>query len=205
MNRWFWKRLSPIVAASIFVFAVSSCDASAAWPVIQKFNGIYHFVSVAKAGVDIPIKDKSGKPVYMLKCHSGLYDKDPDFDYSGLLDCRLISLYSKEKVSTLFTETQNQQNDWENRGRFLAEHLRSGCAEYPDWGSRRSFYVRGMKIILFIYDVAYEKSATGKRNIQSYSLAVHVKNDKNAKTAITRRSKVPEPPWFYHPDISCSK
>jgi hypothetical protein len=170
---------------------------SGPWPEVQEIHKTFYFDDTDKAGFDVTIKDQAGAGVYALKCHSGLYEGDPDFDYSGLFACRLASLYSKERVSTLLTETTDQPSDWENRGRYLASHLRPGCADYPEWGRTRTFRLRGMKLTLSVRDEKFGKSASESDILQSYTVDVTVRRDDTARTPIAQSTKVPEPAWFY--------
>lgn len=175
------------------------------WPQVQNLQKAYNFDDVAGAGFDLPLTDRDGRQLYSLRCHSGLYEADSGFDYSGLLDCRLVSLYSKEVVSTLLTETLKQTTDWTNRGRFLTAHLRTGCATYPDWGQRRKFRLRGMDIDISLSDVKFGTSPNTNSKVQSYSVEVTVKKDPTSATSLTLRPTSPEPPWFYHTDLPCSQ
>jgi hypothetical protein len=176
------------------------------WPMVQEMHRTYSFSDVDKAGFDLELKglDNEHKPLYMLKCHTGLYEADNDFDYSGLMDCRLVSLYSKETVSSLLTETSKQIADWSDRGRFLSAHLRKGCAAYPDWGRRRSFRLRGMDITIALSSVTFQKSPPESEKIQSYSVDVTVANDATAGSPIAQKPSKPEPPWFFHPAQKCT-
>ncbi len=174
------------------------------WPVARKFDRTYHIDDVNKGGFDVDLRGSRGKPIYKLSCHSGEYEDDSGFNYSGLFQCRLSSLYSKEKVSTLLTETVHQSTDWQNRGRFLAEHLRPGCAQYPEWGDTRTFRLRGMKLTLSVRDINFIKPSDGKDILQSFTFSVSVRKDNDAQTSIARAPETPEPPWFYGSGVGCS-
>ena len=177
------------------------------WPQVQGIHASYAFDDVDKAGFDIDFKDRDNehKPLYVLKCHSGLYDADKDFDYSGLIDCRLVSLYSRETASSLLADKSPQISDWSDRGRFLSAHLRKGCAVYPDWGQRRIFRLRGMEITIAISNVTFQESSSGEDKVQSYSVDVTVKSDPTASTSLAQKPITPEPPWFFHPTQSCDQ
>lgn len=185
-----------LFCTSIGLLVASCASAAANWPKVQPFHEMFHFANVDQASAEITLRSAKGEPLYSLDCHSGSFDSS-DFDYSGLLACRLVSLYSKERVSTLLTETVNQTSDWENRGRFLVKHLLPGCASYPDWGRSRTFYLRGMKLVLSIDKETFNRSSTGKRLLESYSFDVIVQPDPSAVSSIARKTNVPEPPWFY--------
>lgn len=175
------------------------------WPVVQDSHKVYSFQDIDSAGFDLPLTDSNGHQVYLLRCHSGLYEADRGFDYSGLLECRLVSLYSKETASTLLTETSKQGTDWENRGRFLAAHLRKGCANYPDWGQRRDFRLRGMDIAIALLDITFGASPTDANKVRSYSVEVTVRSDPTSTTPLAKAPTTPEPSWFYHPEERCGQ
>jgi len=180
------------VGVAAWATALTATRQTPGWPKVRSVERIYRSTSVDQAGFDVQIVGTNYKPLYMLRCHSGSFDGDPDFNYSGLLDCRLTSLYSKETVSTLLAESAMPTRDWENRGRFMVNHLRPGCASYPDWGRRRSFLLRGMRITLLIDMETYVDS-----NLVGYSFKATVVPEDKATTAIARKSPVPEPSWFF--------
>lgn len=184
----------------VLEMSVTSCAVAASnnhWPKVEGFQESFHFNDVDKAGLSLIIKSVTNKPLYALTCHSGSFNDDSEFDYSGLIACRLSSLYSKEVVSTLLTETMKQTSDWGNRGRFLVKHLLPGCAKYPNWGSKRTFYLRSMELVLSIDDESFAQSSDGKELLKSYSLNVIVRPDPSAVTSIAKATDVPEPSWFY--------
>jgi hypothetical protein len=175
------------------------------WPRVEEVHKHFDFADVDSAGFDLELKESGGeqRSLYLLKCHSGQYEGGSGFDYSGLLDCRLVSLYSKETVSSLLTETSQQIADWHDRGRFLASHLRKGCAAYPEWGQKRSFRLRGMDITISISDVVFAPPPSGDEKVKSYSVDVIVTSDPTGDTPLTQRPKTPEPPWFYGTAKAC--
>lgn len=200
-------RITVLGIAFALVMSVAECTVAAShghWPAVKGLQKSFHFNDVDKAALNLTINSVSGKPLYALTCHSGSYNDDSDFDYSGLIACKLSSLYSKETVSTLLTETMKQTSDWENRGRFLVKHLLPGCGQYPDWGSKRTFYLRGMKLVLSIDDEVFTRSPDGKDFLESYSFNVAVRSDPSAVTSIAQPTVVPEPSWFYG-SKSCSQ
>ncbi len=178
------------------------------WPKVEEVHKSYIFSNVANAGFDLELRERNGerRAVYMLKCHSGVYEADSDFNYSGLIDCRLVSLYSKEAVSSLLSETAKQTSDWHDRGRFLATHLRKGCAAYPDWGQRRTFRLRGMKITIEISNIMPRSLLSeGGDKVQSYSVDIAVRPDPTADTPLTQEPRAPQPPWFYDASRPCDR
>jgi hypothetical protein len=168
------------------------------WPEIADTSKTVHVSSAdsPQAGLELVVTGVDGKALYSIKCHSGNYGDDPG--YSGLMQCYLISLYSKESVGNLLTETYGQVSDWTNRGRFLDNHLVSPCSEYPEWGRTRHFRLRHMEITLEMSDLQFaEKSSAVGPILKSYSLTVSARRSPGATSAIAERTETPQPPWFY--------
>jgi hypothetical protein len=176
------------------------------WPQVNTMHKVYHFNDADTQGFSVTLDGKHHHALYTLDCYGGdANTNNSEFTYSGLLACRLESLYAVDTVSTLFSETSTQIADWHNRGRFLTEHLRPGCAAYPDWGNRRTFRLRGMDITIAITDVKFGKSPSGKEMVKADTVEIDVKPDPTATTPLTEKPSLPEPAWFYHPDEKCTK
>jgi hypothetical protein len=200
LNRFLhWTLIAMALCESFSVHATDQ------WPEVRSVQEKRIFDDVDKAALDLKIVGRDGRPLYRLECHSGLYEGDAKFNYSGVFDCRLTSLYSLEAVSTLLTDDPHQPNDWSDRGRFLAEHLRRGCIEYPDWGGTRVFRLRGMRLSIEISNVGYDDSVASASAVRSFSVSVDVKPAKNALTSLSGKPESPEPRWFYHPAENCIK
>jgi hypothetical protein len=211
-----------IILILIIAFTAAPLSATTAkWAKVQEISKIYNFDNPITANVELTLREENtDRPLYKLECHSGLYTgADADF-YSGLLDCRLTSLYAKDPVSTLFSETIDQTTDWENRGRFLSDHLRPGCAAYPEWGQSRTFRLRGMNIVISLSNVKFNskteseeqaKLVPGAEQLEtsggeipkSYSVRITVNSDPTSETSISQKPTTSQPLWFYHPDRKC--
>lgn len=128
------------------------------WPAIEPTQRIVHLQNGTSASYEMDIYGVDKKPLYKLACHTFLYDGDPDFDYSGDFECRLKSLYSSERYSTLLTDDPHQFADWDSRGRFLLDEVTGKCADYPEFGLTRHFRLRGMLITLSIHDLKIQNN-----------------------------------------------
>lgn len=198
-------KVSRLIFLLLLSFQKDLSGAELNWPKIKDVQVTYRIFAKDIKGFDIPIFGLNGKLLYDIKCYPGGYSGDKDFDYSGFIDCRLISKYSEEKVSTLFADSEDQTSDWENRGRFLPGHLYPGCAEYPDWGAKRTFLLRGMKITLELKNIRFD-DATNRNVAGDFDFSITVINHSGANSALSEFSNVKEPYWFYHPNASaCSK
>lgn len=194
-----------IKLAVILLFIVSfEVVAKEEWPLIIPYIEKFHFEKGEPINIDKTIFSKANStvPLYQFICHDGNYDDDKEFDYSGLIHCRLKSLDINDKETG---ETGNllveniQATDWETRARFLDRHVKAGCFSYLDWGAIRRFSLRGMKLILSVSDPIWMKDS-----LVAFNFSISIDNDPNALTRLAQGTKQPEPRWFYYDDTDCS-
>lgn len=183
----------------------SSDEGKRSWPVIKPIKKSFHFVDHRNTGTQLKIVDTDGTPVYLLECYLNAYEhEDRAFDYSGDFECRLSSLSSKERYSTLLTEEKHPTRDWQSRGRFLVEELSGKCAEYPEYGLVRHFSLRGMNLTLKIQNFKMASSSStenapwNRDRMKELDLDVTITPDPNASSEIAEPTKYIEPP-FAHP------
>lgn len=197
-----------------FCIHTTVCEAQQKiWPQITPVNRIYHFDSAKNAYIDLYIFSINGEKLYNLKCHNYLYEDDPDFDYSGEFECRMVSLYSKETVSTLLTENPMQSADWDSRARFFSFQLSGDCGKYPDYGLARNFRLRGMSINLKMSNISFTESyikngysAFDYLGLKAFTFQVAVEFDPDANTSIAEPTKYKEPlNYTDYENIDCSK
>lgn len=168
------------------------------WPSVKEESREYVFSDSNDSHVAIDICSQDGRKLYDLQCHPGDYPKDLFFDYSGFFHCRLRSLYSEEELGSLLTDSFEDTKEWENRGRFLIEHILPDHENYKDWGRERHFRLRGMEIILKIWDEVLKKKNNGSiEDIEGFKFSVDIKNCPSSSRAISEHPNNPEPKWFY--------
>ncbi|MHB8425414.1 MAG: hypothetical protein ACYDB9_09725 [Gammaproteobacteria bacterium] len=181
-----------ILGATIFSIpaAATGIETKNPWPAIRPMHRSYEFNRGADASLKLTIRGIDNKPLYDLECHSAGYS-DPDFDYSGDFECRLMPLYAQTRYSTLFTYDPQQSRDWESRARFLAVNLVGKCAKYPEFGLVRHFHLRGMKITLTMGNVKLSTPAKSEREhahtrsiIKSFRFHIRVQSDSKATSEI---------------------
>lgn len=174
--------------------AIIGCLANASsteqWPKVKPVTKTVYFKNGENAALTLFIYGSDGKRLYRMNCHSLGY-VDPDFDYSGDFECRLMPLYTQTAYSTLFTYDPNQSGDWESRARFFAADVTGKCANYPEFGSMRHFYLRGMEITLGMSDIRLREFARGEpaqphtRSLfASFKFHVSVRRDPKATSQI---------------------
>lgn len=176
------------------------------WPKVKPAFKSFNFTDVEHTDIDLKLYDRSNRAIYAIKCHSGDYDGHhaDSNNYSGLIQCYLESLYSKEYFNNLLADSAQQSADWTNRGRFLPNHLLPICRDAPEWGKTRNFRLRGMRVTLSISDIQYAASgASSEAEPVSYTFTVNVESDSSATSAFSEAVKFPEPDWFYKPK-ACS-
>ncbi|MFZ6816886.1 hypothetical protein [Undibacterium sp. Ji22W] len=175
-------------------FINNSCLAE--WPKIASVTGKEIFKEPAFAKFSKTILDEDGRALYELTCKNGDMDDDEDFNYSGLFHCRLsIVGASKSDSHSLLFEGRTATSDWDGRARFLLNDVLGACGAYSDWGSVRTFLVRGMRIILKIRNVVLINES-GEPKAKSFSFFYELKPDKLAKSELAKISPTKEPPWF---------
>lgn len=157
------------------------------YPKIRPVERTFEVQSVEKADVVLNIDSEQREPLYTLQCHSAGYVGDPGFDYSGDFECRLSALYQPNTYSTLLTEDPDQSRDWESRARFFASDLKGQCAKIPQFGSMRSFRLRGMNLTL---QIARPNFTDNK--LKSLELVVTVRPDETARTPIAEAVPIPK-------------
>lgn len=161
-----------VFAACAFWCAPAARSATG-FPVVNSEEWTIRVPDVPKANVSVLILSSTKAPLYRLQCHSGGYEGDPDFDYSGDFECRLTSVGDHDQYSTLLTEDQNQNRDWESRARFFLVDIVGRCAQIPEFGSTRDFELRGMKLTLKIINPIIDKEGS----LTSLELKVAVEPD----------------------------
>jgi hypothetical protein len=176
-----------------FIWLQTVCY-SQQWPEVTPISGEMVFLNPETAEFHIVVKDIRSHPIYVLSCKSGELE-DNDFNFSGLFHCRMVSLYSKENVSSLLTENLHQTSDWEGRSRFLLNQVIGHCAEMVDWGAERTFVLRGMRIILSVKEVNLSGCPEHPK-VNSFKFAYSIKPDNRAVSSIALKSPMKEPEWF---------
>ena len=157
-----------------------TCQAVESFVAISSSDQVFQVPDVTNADLSMLIKSVTDVPLYELRCHSAGYTGDPDFDYSGDFECRLLSVGRHETYSTLLTEDIHQSRDWESRGRFFSPGLRGPCARVPQFGATRTFRLRGFRLTLQVMDPIFSIS----EKLESLKLRVVVRPDPSAQRAI---------------------
>ena len=166
----------------------AACLMAESYPTVAPLRQTFVVADIGQANVAFDIKSPEGTVLYRLQCHSAGYTGDPDFEYSGDLECRLSMIGHSDAYSTLLTENPHQSRDWESRGRFFAADLSGSCARIPQFGTNRTFRLRGMELALQVANPVFATS--GK--LSSLKLTVNVHPDPSAKSPIAETIPMPK-------------
>jgi hypothetical protein len=205
------RLVSSFAVAVALAFSATSVEAlrtTVRWPSVSPVARTFHFVDHQQPEARLIIRAPGGEGLYLLECYLNAYERpDPQFDYSGAFECRLISTTPamNEGYSTLLTDQTHPTRDWESRGRFLLQEITGQCATYPEWGAVRHFRLRGMALTLAVSNVKVEAGSRvrnqpwGVDRIQSLDLNVDVAADPRALPPVSEPTRYAEPPYA-HPD-----
>jgi len=179
--------LARCVWVPVLLWAAGCYAATQSYPAVKPMKQTFDVPDVSRANVLAFIKSTTDTDLYKLQCHSAKYVGDTNFEYSGDFECRLSSVGHQNAYSTLLTEDSNQSRDWESRGRFFADDLRGACARIPQFGTDRSFELRGMTLTLQITDPAF----TSDGALRSLKLTVKVVSNPGAQREIAKIVPLP--------------
>ncbi len=188
-----YSLLLVLTLCCIAIPTVAIGEQESSWPCIVGLEKEYHFDNASEAAIELDILGVDGEGKYRLECHNYLYEEDQCFDYSGEFECRLVSLYSAEKYSNLLTENPEQSADWDSRARFFSNEVVGECAEFPDYGKKRSFRLRGMLLSLEIKDVILHsknimKNSTDYLLLKSFRFLINIRPDPDATSLIAEKT-----------------
>jgi len=141
-----------IIYGLLFFTLHAKCLAAAEWPKIKESDVKIHFVSEKKEALEVTIYDEKGAPAYYLnvKFNAWKYD-DHGFNYSGMLDCRMVSADSKTMAyPNLFQNDKMATADWQSDARFTYEELSSLIDTNHGRSIVQKCKFRGMSITLNI-------------------------------------------------------
>lgn len=178
-----------------FIFAASQIACTVVhWPHVSPSMGVVKVVPEEGTGIEIDITDDHGQTAYKLSCRSG-ESEDDDFNYSGLFHCRLVAHDIPDELPSLLLDEAQATSDWQGRARFLLNDVIGSCGDVADWGSVRTFRLRGMQITLAVRDVTLS-GIRGDFSVRSFQFEYEIQPDSTAHTSIAQKSLEPEPKWF---------
>lgn len=123
---------------------------------VQNVHKVFH-VTQNNSFITQNIKDKKGRLKYIFVCMDYKQSEDYVGEYgafSGFYQCKLFSLNDGAEIFQPVV-------DWgvtQTRARFFLSQIIGGCKDHLLYGHEREFLVRGMRIIIDIYDFLPKKS-----------------------------------------------
>ena len=187
------------------------------WPLIRPVHKVFTVIFPATVNWDEPwktpwdapfviyVQDLHGVPVYKFECHSGTYDDDSEWDFSGAYQCVLFATKPDGSLTgsdLLAANTEDElSTDWWNRGRMRAEQLRGKCLAYPEYSTLRHFRLRGMLITFRFTDLGWgpAKDQDGKPLLTRFTFALDVVPERAAQSSRAELPPGPKPPTSCYP------
>ncbi len=175
-------RLLVILAAVIYPAA---CGAQ--WPRIKPVLKSFDLdFAAGLVVVDLPIVSENGSALYILHCRGGA-EKELDqlesrdgINWVGPLMCVLNDGQSRMSEDSLLAEDDSPP--WHTRGQFHTSELVGACGAYPEFGTGRSFRLRG-----FVLRISTNLALNSDGSISRLKLTVLVRNDRTAQGAQAER------------------
>ncbi|HEX6975886.1 MAG TPA: hypothetical protein VF147_15880, partial [Vicinamibacterales bacterium] len=106
---------------------------AASWLTVVPVARTFTFADAAHASASLDISGPDGTKLYRIRCATFRVD-DPEFDWSGDFECRLVPLYEPVTYSTYFTDITHPTSDWQSRARFLVPEIVGDCGSHPEYG-----------------------------------------------------------------------
>ena len=139
-STWTIKSVAAVLAA------VSSPALAAQWPAVQSIQRTYQIDAGSPVSISVPVKSRSGSVAYVLSCRGDI----------GSFLCALNEPGHEDDESTLLAEDESPP--WHTRGQFHLAELVGECATYPEYGTHRSFRLRGMRLALGVSEIQARSS-----------------------------------------------
>lgn len=164
------------------------------WPAVQPINRTYRFRDASTAKLSLQIRDTRGAALYLLRCAN----TDLEYDWAEVMPgdfaCWIRSINKSGALGPVSLLDPSNEDDMTCRACVWLWNLTGDCAKYPDWGSKRDFRLRGMKISISFANVKLSpESDESDVTFKSLDVAVSVIRDQAATSSRAAPSRV-EPP-----------
>ena len=182
-RKWF----APQLFALTLLFTCSCQMQHNFWPPVKEVTLRHHFEANQKnEQAGLTIYSRNGKPLYFLDSRFCWRDYETgDYDFSGLLDCRLYPAGGFLNYPTLLQNTSNATRDWQTYGRFTYDELIGLAGADESRSLVQRCWVRGMFIQVEVLNIAKEENA--ERKIMSLDMVFTVKNSPGSNREIAAR------------------
>jgi hypothetical protein len=126
-----------------------------------------------------PILGPEGNRVYDFAC-SG-YTTGGRFQRYGIV----CGLFLPEKEFNLLADGVDLYSRM-NPSQILPDQLYAGCADYPGWGTRRVFRLRGMRLTMLLSNPVFVSGDFGDRALASLRLHVQIEPDSSVTSPVAK-------------------
>jgi len=124
------------------------------WPHIRDFRTSFELTDPKAMFVEFPVLQQNGALAYRVQCASAFATdaRMIQFVWSGDFECRVFVPGATRMPDVQLLATRSDDRPLDTRGRFFWNQLTPACIGYPDWGGRRVFRFRNMKLTIQISD-----------------------------------------------------
>jgi len=168
------------------------------WPSVRPVSGKFVVdLRAERVVIDLPLTNNAGAVLYHFACR-GVRESYLDTltnSWVGPLMCTLAEGDHPSEDSLL---SEDDSAAWFSRGQFRGDDVVRECARYPEFGTHRSFRLRGFRLTLEAQDVETDRDGIA----ESFVLAVSVVQDPGATTARAARPGFLDPHTAGH---SCQR
>jgi hypothetical protein len=179
----------------VMCFAMAdSVTLCAQWPSVKPVTKSFDVdFAAGLIVIDLPIVSSNGSALYVLHCRGGSEKKLDELarrdgiNWVGPMMCVLNMAKSGISEQSLLAEDGSPP--WHTRGQFHDSQLVGSCGAYPEFGTERSFRLRGFILRLRAQNLSMDSAGSLRR----LTLTVTIRNDPTAKGAQAERPDYLEP------------
>ncbi len=183
-------RLIPVIL--VFIFGCSGAAGAAKWPQVNEFEIVYGIEAGSeRIYLNMPVLNKNGHVVYNLICRGGSQDyldklgEQLDLTLVPPLNC---SLYVGDENEDSLLAEDNSPN-WHSRGQIFFYSLVGACRDYPEYGVKRHFSLRGFKLSFYFDNIEVDEQGSIKR----FDMKITLRKDQRALTERAAQVKISPP------------
>lgn len=179
------------------------------WPLVAPQERRYSFEDASKARLSLTIRGTRGHTLYVLRCSSTDLDGEGEVmpgDFACWLratDPKATPRIGPENLlnSTPFAGNHFDDADAHGHDResIWAWQLDGNCGNHPDYGRKRVFRLRGMRLVLLFENVAFSAHADDSQPVlKAFDLSISVQGDETAISSLAEPSEFNAPTQEAH-------
>jgi hypothetical protein len=152
------------------------------FPVIRPAEAEATFVGQKPGILRLNVLGEDGKPAYEVACAAGREEAGPD---QWGIGCRLHRAVDDFDLLSDAVNPYSQMNP----ALIRSEQLHGTCEEYAQWGAKREFKLRGMRLTLQPSDPTFAPGGYAIDALQTIRLTVKVERDVTATSPVAQPSR----------------